>query len=315
MRINPNFRDHLTLPVIAAPMFLVSGPELLLACCKNGIVGSLPSLNQRSTEGFEQWIVEIETELAGFEASNGKPAAPYAINLIVNASNTRLEADLDVCVRHQVPIVITSLGAKAEVIEAVHSYGGVVYHDVINLRHAKKAAAAGVDGLIAVCAGAGGHAGFINPFALTAEIRSFFDKTLILSGCISRGGDIAAAQLMGADFAYMGTRFINATESLASPDYQQMVIDAGTADIIHTPAISGVHANFMRQSLEQAGLDINNLGQASGSLAEELNDESKAWKNIWSAGQGACAVRDVLPVADLIKRLNDEYQAAIEQRL
>ena len=235
--------QRLRLPVVAAPMFLISNPQLVLACCRNGVVGSFPALNQRDSQGFKAWLEEIEAGLALLDNP-----APYAVNLIVHNSNPRLEADLAICIEHKVPIVITSLGAAKEVIDAVHSYGGLVFHDVTTRRHAEKAAQAGVDGLIAVAAGAGGHAGTWSPFALAAEIRQFFDKTLLLAGCLNHGHEILAAQTLGADLAYMGTRFIATRESHAPDAYKQMLLASRAADIIHTPAVSGVPASFMRQN-------------------------------------------------------------------
>jgi len=225
------FIDELSLPVVAAPMFLISGPKLVLACCKNGIVGTFPALNQRTSEGFEEWLIQIKTELAAFEKETGKKAAPFGVNLIAHHTNPRLQADLDLCIKHKVPLIITSLGAVSTLVDAVHSYGGLVFHDVIKKRHAIKAADAGVDGLILVAAGAGGHAGTINPISLVAEVKSFFKKTVLLSGCMSNGQDVATALQMGADLAYLGTRFINTTESRAEERYQQMIIDCGASDI------------------------------------------------------------------------------------
>lgn len=305
--------NRLRLPVVAAPMFLVSNPQLVLACCNNGIVGSFPALNQRDSSGFKHWLETIE---AGLQSN----AAPYAVNLIVHASNPRLQADLALCVAHRVPIVITSLGAVKDVVDAVHSYGGLVLHDVTTRRHAEKAAEAGVDGLIAVAAGAGGHAGTWSPFALVAEIRQFFDKTLLLAGCLNHGHEILAAQLLGADLAYLGTRFIATQENDASPAYKQMLLDARAADIIHTPAVSGVPASFMRQSLEQAGYDLQRLGKGEVNYGEKLkpmSEEAKAWKTVWSAGQGAGGISDLPSVAELVARLDQEYRDALarSQRL
>ena len=302
-------QDKLRLPLVAAPMFLVSGPELVRACCAQGIVGSFPALNQRETSGFSDWLEEINAGLA-------PQAAPYAVNLIVHGSNPRLQADLAVCVEQRVPIVITSLGAVKEVVDAVHSYGGLVFHDVTTRRHAEKAAEAGVDGLIAVAAGAGGHAGTWSPFALVAEIRQFFDKTLLLAGCLNRGHEILAAQLLGADLAYMGTRLIATEESRASAEYKQMLLDAQAADIIHTPAVSGVPASFMRQSLLAAGYDLARLQDKGdinyGEKLKPISDEAKAWKTVWSAGQGTGDIHDLPSVAELIARLDSEYQAALQ---
>ena len=250
----PPFYDDLKLPVIAAPMFLISGPELVIECCKNGIVGTFPALNQRSTEGFEEWVVQINEELSQWEKETGNKAAPFGVNLIVHWSNPRVQADLEVCVKHKVPLIITSLGAVSDLVDAVHGYGGLVYHDVVKKRHAEKASEAGVDGLILVAAGAGGHAGTLNPMPFVQEIRSFFKKTILLAGCISNGNDVASAMQMGADFAWVGTRFINTTESNTSDDYRNMIIESGASDIVHTAAVSGVPANFMRKSLEAIGI-------------------------------------------------------------
>ncbi|NQD93326.1 nitronate monooxygenase [Pseudomonas sp. CrR25] len=302
--------QRLRLPVVAAPMFLVSNPQLVLACCHSGIVGSFPALNQRESSGFKAWLEEIASTL---EAN----AAPYAVNLIVHGSNPRLQADLAICVEQRVPIVITSLGAVKEVVDAVHSYGGLVFHDVTTRRHAEKAAAAGVDGLIAVAAGAGGHAGTWSPFALIAEIRQFFDKTLLLAGCLNHGHELLAAQLLGADLAYLGTRFIATHENGASTEYKQMIVEAGAADIIHTPAVSGVPASFMRQSLEQAGYDLQQLQNKGdinyGEKLKPISDEAKAWKTVWSAGQGVGTIGDLPTVEELVARLDREYRAAHTQ--
>lgn len=309
---------NLTLPVIAAPMFLISQPKLVIECCRNGIIGTLPSLNNRTTEGFEEWVIEIKAALATIEQETGKTPPPYGVNLIVHGSNPRAMDDLKICIKHQVPIVITSLGAVKELVDAVHSYGGKVYHDITNLRHAKSAARAGVDGLIAVAGGAGGHAGTTNPFALMQEIKSFYDGEVILAGCISTGRDVAAALQMGADYAYMGTRFINTTESNAQEEYKEMIIEAGSKDIIHTPAVSGVPASFMKQSLEQAGFDmakITNPGEVNfGEKLKPVDDEAKAWKTVWSAGQGVAAIDDVLSVKELVARLKDEFKSAVEDQ-
>lgn len=304
--------QRLRLPVVAAPMFLVSNPQLVLACCNNGIVGSFPALNQRESSGFKDWLEEIEAGLDG-------AAAPYAVNLIVHGSNPRLQADLAICVEQRVPIVITSLGAVKELVDAVHSYGGLVFHDVTTRRHAEKAAEAGVDGLIAVAAGAGGHAGTWSPFALIAEIRQFFDKTLLLAGCLNQGHEVLAAQLLGADLAYLGTRLIATQENAASDAYKQMILDAKAADIIHTPAVSGVPASFMRQSLELAGYDLKQL-QSKGEInygekLKPMDEEAKAWKTVWSAGQGVGNISDLPSVEQLISRLDREYREALKHSL
>ncbi|WIF68172.1 nitronate monooxygenase family protein [Metapseudomonas otitidis] len=301
--------NRLRLPLVTAPMFLVSAPSMVLASCNAGVVGSFPALNQRESAGFAAWLDEIA---AGLTAD----AAPYAVNLIVHGSNPRLQADLAICVEKKVPIVITSLGAVKEVVDAVHGYGGLVFHDVTTRRHAEKAAEAGVDGLIAVAAGAGGHAGTWSPFALVAEIRQFFDKTLLLAGCLNHGHEILAAQLLGADLAYLGTRFIATQESQASAAYKQMLLDARAADIIHTPAVSGVPASFMRQSLEAAGYDLARLNDKAdvnyGEKLKPVSDEAKAWKTVWSAGQGVGDIHDLPTVAELVERLDREYRAALQ---
>ncbi|HCO83985.1 MAG TPA: nitronate monooxygenase [Arenibacter sp.] len=310
------FIKELALPVVAAPMFLISGPQLVIECCKNGIVGTFPALNQRSTEGFEDWLVEIKTELKKYEEETGKKAAPYGVNLIVHPTNPRLEADLKVCIKHKVPLIITSLGAVSQLVNAIHSYGGLVFHDIIKKRHAEKAAEAGADGLILVSAGAGGHAGTINPMSLVAEIKKFYDKTILLSGCISTGRDIASALQMGADLAYMGTRFINTEESKASEEYRQMIINAGASDVIYTAAISGVHANFLGASLKAAGITEEDLKKDRKiDFGKELNTEAKAWKTIWSAGQGVTTINNVESVSELVANLKSEFKSAIEDQI
>ena len=312
MSLPVQLEQRLRLPVVAAPMFLISNPQLVLACCANGVVGTFPALNQRESSGFKSWLEEIEAGLALLENS-----APYAVNLIVHNSNPRLQADLAICIEHKVPIVITSLGAVKEVVDAVHSYGGLVFHDVTTRRHAEKAAEAGVDGLIAVAAGAGGHAGTWSPFALVAEIRQFFDKTVLLAGCLNHGHEILAAQVIGADLAYLGTRFIATQESHAPDEYKQMVLTSRAVDIVHTAAVSGVPASFMRQSLENAGFDLATLQAKSesstGTRLKPLNDEAKAWKTVWSAGQGVGDINDVPTTQQLITRLDTEYREAIKR--
>ncbi len=299
MTIPASLQKGLRLPVIAAPMFLVSGPDLVVECCNSGVIGTFPSLNQRTTEGYRAWLHDIKGRL--------KPdAAAFGVNHIVHPTNPRLMADMMVSVEEKVPLIITSLGAVRDVVEAVHGYGGVVFHDIANVRHARKAAQAGVDGLILVANGAGGHAGVVNPFALVEEVRSFFDGTIILSGCLSTGRDVAAATMMGADFAYMGTRFISTTESQAQAEYKQMIVDAGASDITYTPAVSGIPANFLTPSLIANGIDPKTLPEHKLDMA----DEAKAWKTVWSAGQGAGAVHDILPTEQLVRRLRDEYAEA-----
>jgi nitronate monooxygenase len=307
------FIKDLSLPVIAAPMFLISGPKLVVECCKNGIVGTFPALNQRTSEGFEEWLIQIKSELEQFEKETGKKPAPFGVNLIVHPTNPRLEADVKLCMKHKVPLVITSLGAVSQVVNAIHSYGGLVFHDIIKKRHAEKAAEAGVDGLILVSAGAGGHAGNINPMSLVHEVKKIFHKTIILSGCISTGRDIATALQMGADLAYMGTRFINVEESKAPEEYRNMIIEAGASDVVYTAAISGVHANFLAASLKAAGISEEDLKKDRKiDFGKELNTEAKAWKTIWSAGQGVTSIDDILPVSQLVKNLKQEFKESIE---
>ncbi len=309
------FIKDLSLPVVAAPMFLISGPQLVIECCKNGIVGTFPALNQRTSEGFEEWLIEIKTELDKFEQETGKKAAPFGVNLIVHPTNPRLEADVKLCMKHKVPLVITSLGAVSMVVDAIHSYGGMVFHDIIKKRHAEKAAEAGVDGLILVSAGAGGHGGTLNPMSLITEVKKFFDKTILLSGCISTGRDVASAMQMGADLAYMGTRFINTEESKAPEEYRKMIIEAGASDVVYTAAISGVHANFLAASLKAAGVTEEDLKKDTKiDFGKELNTEAKAWKTIWSAGQGVTSIDNVLPVADLVQQLKEEFKTAVTQQ-
>lgn len=309
------FIKDLSLPAVAAPMFLISGPKLVIECCKNGIVGTFPALNQRTSEGFEEWLIQIKSELQQFEEETGKKPAPFGVNLIVHPTNPRLQADVMLCVKHQVPLVITSLGAVSQVVDAIHSYGGLVFHDIIKKRHAEKASEAGVDGLILVAAGAGGHAGSINPMSLIAEVKKIFKKTILLSGCISTGRDIASALQMGADLAYMGTRFINSEESKAPDDYRKMIIDAGASDVVYTAAISGVHANFLAPSLQAAGITQEDLKKDRKiDFGKELDTEAKAWKTIWSAGQGVTTIENVMPVSELVETLKSEFKEAIEEQ-
>jgi nitronate monooxygenase len=299
MAIPASLQKGLKLPVIAAPMFLVSGPDLVVEACNAGIIGTFPSLNQRTTEGYREWLQDIKSRL-------NPDAAAFGVNHIVHPTNPRLMADMMVSVEEKVPLIITSLGAVRDVVEAVHGYGGVVFHDIANVRHARKAAQAGVDGLILVANGAGGHAGVVNPFALVEEVRAFYDGTIILSGCLSTGSDVAAALMMGADFAYMGTRFISTTESMAQAEYKQMIVEAGASDITYTPAVSGIPANFLTPSLVANGIDPKTLPEHKLDMA----DEARAWKTVWSAGQGSAGVRDVLPTAALVRRLTDEFMQA-----
>lgn len=307
-------KGRLSLPVIASPMFIVSGPELVIAQCKAGIVGSFPALNARPAEMLEEWLKRITTELDEYRAKNpDKPVAPYAVNQIVHHSNDRLKQDVEMCVKYKVPIVITSLRAPNEVVDAIHSYGGIVLHDVINIRHAKKALEAGVDGLILVCAGAGGHAGTLSPFALISEVREFFDGPIALSGSITRGNQVLAAQAMGADFAYIGTRFIATQEANAVPEYKQMLVDTAASDIVYSSLFTGVHGNYLKPSIAKAGLDPDNLPEADKntmSFGSGGSSKSKAWRDIWGAGQGVGSIKDVPSVADLVARLKREYDAA-----
>ena len=315
MRNKISFLDGLSVPVIAAPLFLISGPKLVIECCKNGIVGTFPALNQRTSKGFEDWLIQIKSELDEFEKDTGKKPAPFGVNLIVHQTNPRVQADLKICIKHKVPIVITSLGAVSRLVDAVHSYGGLVFHDIVKKRHAEKATEAGVDGLILVAAGAGGHAGTINPMALISEIKSIFDKTVILSGCISNGRDVASALQMGADIAYMGTRFINTKESRAPEDYKQMIIDSGATDIVYTAAVSGVPASFLRSSLESMGITQDMWTRtAKMDFGKELDSEAKAWSTIWSAGQGVANISDDVPVQELVDRISNEFKEAIKEQ-
>lgn len=304
--LNPiSLAARLRLPVIAAPMFLASGPSLVTACCRAGICGTFPALNQRTSDGFAEWLARIEADLADHDNP-----APYGVNLIVHKSNTRLEADLRVVVQHKVPLVITSLGAVKAVVDAVHAYGGLVFHDVTTRRHAEKAVEAGVDGIIAVAAGAGGHAGTLSPFALVSEIRAFFAGPVALSGAISTGAHIAAARALGADFAYIGTRFLATEEAIAPEGHKQMIVSGRAADIVYTPAISGVPANFLRPSIIAAGLDPDDLPAHE---TMNLASEAKAWKAVWSAGQGIGAIDDIPTVSALVDRFDAEYRAAKER--
>ena len=316
--MNISFENELKLPAVAAPMFLISGPQLVIECCKNGIVGTFPALNHRSTKGFEEWVIEIKEALELFEKETGNKAAPFGVNLIVHPTNPRVQPDLEICIKHKVPIIITSLGAVSDLVSAVHSYGGLVYHDIIKKRHAEKAAEAGVDGLILVAAGAGGHAGALSPLALVNEIKSIFKKTILLSGCISTGRDIASALQMGADLAYMGTRFINVKESMADPEYQKMIINSKAEDIVYTAAVSGVNANFLRPSLEAMGITEELWNQTKkidfGSELDAAKAEAQAWKTIWSAGQGVTSIADVKPTKELIEQLKSEFKSALEEQ-
>ncbi|WP_374764906.1 NAD(P)H-dependent flavin oxidoreductase [Yunchengibacter salinarum] len=309
MAIPSILQRGLSLPVIAAPMFLVSGPELVKAACRAGVIGTFPSLNARPLEALDQWMADIKAE------SDSGDAAPWGVNLIVHPTNTRLKDDLDLVLEHQPPLVITSVGHPGDIAEKVHGYGGVVFHDVIHMKHAYKAAEAGVDGIIAVCAGAGGHAGLMNPFTFIPQLKDAFDKTIILAGTLSDGRAVRAAEVLGADFSYMGTRFIATRESAADQAYRQMIEQDGSADIVYTDKVSGIRGNFLKRSLEQAGLDPE-TGQPlkdKPSFGEENargGGSKAAWKEVWSAGQGVGQITDSPSVADLVARLKADYDAA-----
>ena len=314
----PKILQGLRLPVISAPMFTVSYPELVLAQCKAGIVGSFPALNARPQEMLDDWLTQIQSELADFQKNNpGTKVGPLAVNQIVHVSNARLEQDMYSCVKHRIPIYITSLRAPVkEIVDAVHSYGGIVLHDVISIRHAEKALEAGVDGLILVAAGAGGHAGALSPFALVGEVRKIFQGPLVLSGAISTGDAVLASQAMGADFAYMGTRFIASQEAHASEQYKQAIVTAQAADIVYTDHFTGIHGNYIKQSILNAGLDPANLPegdpQAFAKLSQAGKDGAgaKAWKDIWGAGQGVGLIDGAPSVGQIVDQLEQEYRAA-----
>ncbi|WP_116365251.1 NAD(P)H-dependent flavin oxidoreductase [Parahaliea mediterranea] len=314
MALPESLSSRLRLPAVASPMFIVSNPDLVIAQCKAGIVGSFPALNARPAAELDVWLKRITEELDAYNQANpDAPAAPFAVNQIVHGSNDRLQHDMEMCVKYKVPIVITSLGAKEFVNEAVHSYGGITLHDVINNRFAKKAIEKGADGLIAVAAGAGGHAGGISPFALIQEIREWFDGPLLLSGSIATGDAILAAQAMGADLGYIGSAFIATEEANAEQAYKQAIVDNGASDIVYTNLFTGVHGNYLRPSIEAAGLDPDNLpasDPSAMSFGSGGDSASKAWKDIWGCGQGIGAVKDVVPAAELVARLQREYQAA-----
>ena len=310
-----NLKERLKdFPVIGAPLFIISNPDLVIAQCKNGVVGSFPALNARPAEVLDEWLTRITQELAEYnEANPDKPAAPFAVNQICHPSNDRLEHDVEMCVKHRVPVVITSLNPPKAVVEAVHSYGGIIIHDIISVRHAEKALEQGVDGLICVAAGAGGHAGMLSPFALIREIRSFFDGPIALSGAISYGGAVLAAQAMGADFAYVGTRFIATEEANADPAYKQMIVDSAAKDVVYTNLFTGVHGNYLSKSVIQAGLDPADLPVADKSkmnFGSGGNTKAKAWKDIWGAGQGVGNIGSAGPVAEVIDEMKAEYNAA-----
>lgn len=312
-------RDRLSLPMVAAPMFIISNPDLVIAQCKAGVVGSFPALNARPAAELEVWLQRITGELHAYnEANPERAAAPFAVNHIVHDSNDRLQHDLDLCVKYEVPIVITSLGAKPFVNEAIHSYGGIVLHDIINNRFARKAVEKGADGLVAVAAGAGGHAGVTSPFALVQEIREWFDGPLMLSGSIANGAAVLGARALGADLAYVGSAFIATTEANAEQAYKQAIVDNASADIVYSSLFTGVHGNYLRPSIVAAGLDPDQLPESDPSkmdFGSGGSSDSKAWKDIWGCGQGIGAVKAVVPTAELVARFKREYEAARERIL
>ncbi|HSG88254.1 MAG TPA: nitronate monooxygenase family protein [Pseudomonadales bacterium] len=314
MALPEALKGRLSIPVVGSPLFIISNPDLVIAQCKAGIVGSFPSLNARPIEVLEEWLQRITSELAEYDAAHPEaPSAPFAVNQIVHRSNDRLEQDLELCVKYKAPIVITSLGAREDVNAAVHSYGGIVLHDIINDRFARKAIEKGADGLIAVAAGAGGHAGATSPFALIQEIRQWFDGPLLLSGSIASGDAVLAAQAMGADLAYIGSAFIATTEANADPAYKQMLVDSASSDIVYTNFFTGVHGNYLKPSISKAGLDPDALPESDPSamnFGSGGNAEKKAWKDIWGCGQGIGAIKGVEPAAEVVARLQREYEAA-----
>ena len=317
MPIPSHIKDNLSMPVIGSPLFLVSGPELVIAQCKAGIIGSFPALNARPQHVLEEWIIRIKTELAEYQEQNpDAKVAPFAVNQICHGSNDRLMEDKATCVKQEVPIIITSLRPPAELVEAAHSYGGLVYHDVINVRHAKKAAEQGVDGLILVCAGAGGHAGALSPFALLREVKQWFDGTIILSGSIGDGYSVASSLALGADFAYMGTRFIATKEANADPEYKKMLEESAADDIVYSSLFTGVSGNYLKPSIKNAGMDPDNLPDADKSsmnFGSGGNTKSKAWKDIWGSGQGIGLIEDSPSVGELVGRIKVEFDSAVEE--
>jgi nitronate monooxygenase len=307
----PSVLSNLPLPIIASPLFIISTPKSVIAQCKAGVVGSMPALNARPAAQLEEWLIEITEELAAYNKANpDKPAAPFAINQIVHKSNDRLEHDMAMCVKYKVPIIITSLGAREDINAAAHSYGGVVLHDIINNKHAKKAIEKGADGLVAVAAGAGGHAGVKSPFALIQEIRQWFDGPVALSGSIASGDAVLAAQAMGADFAYIGSAFIATTEARAAEDYKQSIVDSNSDDIVYSNLFTGVHGNYLAPSIRAAGMDPDNLPVSDPSAMNFGGDKAKAWKEIWGCGQGIGAIDKVSTTAEFVEKLKAEYAAA-----
>ena len=317
MGIPNQLKDKLTMPVIGAPLFLVSGPDLVIAQCKAGIVGSFPALNARPQHVLDEWIVRIKTELAEYQEQNpDAKVAPFAVNQICHGSNDRLMQDMETCVKHEVPIIITSLRPPSVIVDAAHSYGGLVFHDVINVRHAQKAAEQGVDGLILVCAGAGGHAGALSPFALVREVKEWFGGTIILSGSIGDGHSVASAIALGADYAYLGTRFIATEEANADQGYKKMLEESAASDIVYSSLFTGVLGNYLKPSIKNAGLDPDNLPDADKSamnFGSGGNTDSKAWKDIWGSGQGIGGIKDSPSVAELVGRIKSEYEEAFDE--
>ena len=312
----PGALSHLPLPIIGAPLFIISNPQLVIEQCKAGVVGSMPALNARPAAQLEEWLIEITETLAAYNLAHpDKPAAPFAINQIVHKSNDRLEHDMAMCVKYKVPIIITSLGAREDINAAAHSYGGVVLHDIINNKHARKAIEKGADGLIAVAAGAGGHAGVKSPFALIQEIRQWFDGPIALSGAISTGGAVLAAQAMGADFAYIGSAFIATEEARASSAYKQAIVESDSDDIVYSNLFTGVHGNYLAPSIRAAGMDPANLPESDPTKMNFGGDKNKAWKDIWGCGQGIGAVSKVQATAAYVAQLRREYQEARERLL
>jgi nitronate monooxygenase len=312
--------DNLPLPIIGSPLFIISNPKLVIEQCKAGIIGAFPALNARPESALAEWLVQIKTELAAYKAANpGAKVAPYAVNQIVHQSNNRLEHDIRVCVEHQVPVWITSLRAPPkELLDAVHSYGGIVMSDVISIRHARKAAEAGVDGLILVCNGAGGHAGALSPFALLGEVREWYDGIVVLAGAITKGEHVLAAQAMGADLAYMGTRWLVCHEANTSDAYKQGIVDSSAADVIYTNLFTGVHGNYLRRSIENAGLDPDNLPVSDPktmNFGSGGSSATKAWKDIWGVGQGVGLIKSIESVAEAVATLKGEYTAARQKLL
>lgn len=314
MALPESLKSRLGLPVVGAPLFIISNPDLVIAQCKAGVVGSFPSLNARPLEELDRWLQHISSELAAHDAAHpDQLSAPYAVNLIVHGSNNRLQEDLELCVKYKVPLVITSLGAKEFVNDAIHSYGGLVFHDVINNRFAKKAVEKGADGLIAVATGAGGHAGTVSPFALVQEIREWFDGPLLLSGSIANGDAVLSALAMGADLAYIGSAFIATTEANADQAYKQAIVDYDSSDIVYSNLFTGVHGNYLKPSIEAAGMDPHNLPESDPSkmnFGSGGSSESKAWKDIWGCGQGIGAVKAVESTQAMVERLRREYEGA-----